>query len=103
MAKTNKNPNKLSPELHKIKKAIIPILKSNGIKRAGIFGSYVRNEQNKDSDVDILIDFHEGLFKLAGIKIKLEKELNKDVDLLTYKSIHPFLKKQILNEEVKII
>ncbi len=103
MAKINKNIKKLSPELQKIKNAVVPILKSNGIKRAGIFGSFVRNEQNKDSDVDILIDFHEGLFKLAGIKIKLEKELNKEVDLLTYKAIHPFLKKRILNEEVKII
>ena len=103
MTKTNKNQQKLSPELQKIKKVIVPILKSNGIKKAGIFGSFVRNEQNKDSDVDILIDFHEGLFKLAGIKIKLEKELNKEVDLLTYKGIHPFLKKRILNEEVKII
>lgn len=103
MVKTNKNLNKLSPELQKIKNAVVPILKSNGIKKAGIFGSYVRNEQNKDSDVDILIDFHEGLFKLAGIKIKLEKELDREVDLLTYNGIHPFLKKRILNEEVKII
>jgi uncharacterized protein len=103
MVKTNRNLNKLSPELERIKNVIVPILKSNGIKKAGIFGSYVRNEQNKDSDIDILIDFHEGLFKLAGIKIKLEKELDREVDLLTYNGIHPFLKEQILNEEVKII
>lgn len=101
--KANKIKQKLSPELEKIKNAIVPILKSNGIKKAGIFGSYVRNEQNKDSDIDILIDFHEGLFKLAGIKIKLEKELDREVDLLTYNGIHPFLKERILNEEVKII
>ncbi len=54
MVKINKNLNKLSPELQKIENVIVPILKSNGIKKAGIFGSYVRNEQNKDSDIDIL-------------------------------------------------
>jgi len=35
-----------------IKKKIIPILESHGVKRAGLFGSYVRGEMRKDSDID---------------------------------------------------
>jgi len=42
-------------------------------------------------------------FEFAGIKLELEDELGIKVDLLTYKSIHPKLKKQILRDEVRII
>lgn len=103
MAKTNKNQKELSPELEKIKKTIVPILKYNGIKKAGIFGSYVRNEQNKNSDIDILIEFNGSLLKLVGIQLEIQKQLKKEIDLLTYRGLHPYLKKQILSEEVKII
>lgn len=43
-------------KIESIKKKIVPILKKHGVVRAGIFGSYARGEQNKNSDVDILIE-----------------------------------------------
>jgi len=92
-------------ELNDLKKKIIPILKKNGIKRAGIFGSYARGEQKRNSDVDILIN-HSGkmsLVKISGLKITLEESLGKKVDLITYKYIHPELRRSILSDEVKII
>ena len=90
-------------EIENIKKKILPILKKNKVSRAGIFGSYARGEQTKDSDVDILIEAEGSLFDLVGIELELKKNLRKKVDLLTYKSINPKLKKIILNEEIKII
>ncbi len=92
-------------EIRKIKKIIVPILKRNDVVKAGIFGSYARGEAKKRSDIDILIKFkgRKSLFDLAGVEIELEKKLGKKADVLTYKSIHPLLKKQILSEEVKII
>ena len=42
-------------------------------------------------------------FGLAGINFELEKELNKKVDILSYRAIHPRLKNRILNEELRII
>lgn len=93
-----------SDKINEIKKKIIPILKKNRVVRAGIFGSYARGEQKKDSDIDILIDVDNlGLFELVGIKLELEDELGKKVDLLTYRSIHPYIKKNILASEVRII
>lgn len=90
--------------IEKIKKKIIGILKKNKVVRAGIFGSYATGEQKKNSDIDILIEPPKGIgFGFAGIELELEKKLNKKVDLLTYKAIHPLLKKRILNEEVRII
>ncbi len=87
------------------KEKIIKILKENGVKRAGIFGSYARGEQTKNSDIDILVEFNKNvsLFDIVGIKLELEDNLGRKVDLVEYKIIKPRMKEQILNEEVKIL
>ena len=101
--------NKLNYEkrlkgLNKLKPKIIEILKKNKIKKAGILGSYARGDQRKDSDIDILVDPPKGIgFGFAGIAIELEEKLGKKVHLVTYKYISPYMKRDILKEEVKII
>ncbi len=85
------------------KQKIVKILKKYGIKKAGIFGSYVRGEQKKNSDIDILIEFNDSLLILVGIEMELEKVLKKKVDLITYGGLSPYLKKHILSEEVRIV
>ena len=89
-----------------IQSRIVPILKTNGVVRAGIFGSYARGEAKKNSDIDILIEVKRkkfSLLDLAGLQMELEKNTGKKVDLLTYKSVHPYIKKYILDDEVRII
>ena len=86
------------------KKKIIPILKRNHVVKAGIFGSYARGEGKKNSDIDIVIQPPKGIgLGFVGIKLELEEKLGKKVDLITYKSIHPYLKKYILDDDVIII
>ena len=97
--KNRKNVN----EFAKMKKEIISVLKKNKIKKAGIFGSYARGEEKKSSDVDILIAFNGSLLLLVKIERELKENLGKKVDLLTYRGIHPLLKKRILKEEVRIL
>ncbi len=69
-------------------------LRELGVIKIGVFGSYARNEQNKDSDVDLLVDFEDGkktyrnLFNLANFT---EEILGTDVDLLTPQSISPYI------------
>ena len=83
---------------------IIKILKKNKIKKAGIFGSYVRGEQKKNSDIDIIIEPAKGMgLEFIGVKLELEDKLRRKIDLVTYKGIHPLLKKRILKEEIRII
>ena len=95
--KNLKKLNKLLPE-------IIKILKKHNVKKAGIFGSYARGEEKKDSDIDILIEPPKGIgFGFVRIQFELENKLKKKVDLLTYNSINHLIKERILNEEVKII
>ena len=76
-----------------------------GISRSAIFGSYVRGEQHKNSDIDLLVDFPDGLslFDVAEIKYKLEDALGKKVDLVSYDRIKPRLKSYILSEQIKIL
>jgi hypothetical protein len=89
--------------IKEIKKKIVPFLKKNSVKKAGIFGSFARGEEKKNSDVDILIEFNGSLLDLSGLKIELEEILGRKVDIVSYKYIHPKLKKQILKEEIKIL
>ena len=91
--------------IEEIKNKIIPVLKKYGVKRAGIFGSVVRDEAKEDSDVDILVELPDGasLLDLAGLKIDLEELLSRKVDVLTYDSIYHLLKNRILSEEVAIL
>lgn len=74
------------------------------IKEIGIFGSYVRNEQKKGSDVDILIEFDEvpDLFKFLEIERYLEGLLGVRVDLIRRKALREELKDTILKEVVTI-
>ena len=88
-----------------IAKKAVPILKKNNVVRAGIFGSYARGEQKKNSDIDLLIKTKKtvSLFDFVGIKLELEEKLNNKVDLVDYKAIKPLIKASILKEEVTIV
>jgi len=92
-------------EIEDIKYKIIPILKRYDVRRAALFGSFVRGEQREDSDIDILVEFKDGksLLDLAGLKIELEEALGRKVDVLTYNSLHPLLRDKILQEQKVIL
>jgi len=92
-------------ELEGLKSKIIPVLERYEVKRAGVFGSFVRGEQKEDSDIDILVEFKgdKSLLDLAGLKIELEENLHRKVDVLTYNSLHPLLKDKILREQKVIL
>jgi len=84
-----------------ISSKIIPILKSQGVLKAALFGSVVRGEAKKDSDVDLLVALADdkSLLDLVGLKLELEDVLKTKVDVLTYDAIYPPLKDIILNEQ----
>ena len=90
--------------INNIKSAIIPLLKKHNINRAGVFGSYVRNKNTEDSDIDILIELNDKISLLEFVRIKFDFEdtLKKKVDLVEYTAIKPRLKDRILSEEIRI-
>jgi len=80
---------------------IIQILQSYKVKKIALFGSYARGDNNEKSDIDILIEpaSRTTLFDMAGMQIDLKASLKKSVDLITYGSISPILKDNILKDE----
>ena len=88
-----------------ITKSILPLLERYGVRRASLFGSVARGDDTSKSDVDILVEMPEdaSLLELAGLKIDLEEALSRDVDVLTYDSLHPLLRDRILREQKRIL
>ena len=95
----------MQSDIDVIKDKVVPILKEAGVTRSSIFGSYVRGETKKGSDIDILIDAPKGmgLFDFVGLQQELEKVLGKKVDLGEYSTIKPRIKNQILSQQVRIL
>ena len=77
----------------------MPLCKKYNCRKIAIFGSYAKNAENEKSDIDILVEPPPkfGIFRFASMKLELQKILQKDVDLITYKSISPYMKDSILN------
>jgi len=95
----------MNNEIKSIQKKISHILKEHKVTKAGIFGSYARGEQNKKSDVDILIEVGNdvGLIGFISLKMLIEKAIKKKIDLVEYDTIRKELKENILKEEIRII
>jgi predicted nucleotidyltransferase len=74
------------------------------IVRIGLFGSYAREEQRPNSDIDILVEFEENTQDLYELKIQLKEffqiQLGNDVDICREKYIKPRFKNSILKETV---
>ncbi len=94
-------------ELDIIKQKAVPILQRYGVEKAFVFGSYAREEQNSQSDIDILIEYAPGISKSLFTRVRLinelEKALHKDVDLVTEQSLSPYLKDIVLKEKKAIL
>lgn len=90
-------------EMEKIKPEIVKLLKKHKVVRAGIFGSYARGDQKKNSDIDILIEFDGSLLDLVKLEREIARKMKKKIDLLTYESISPYLKSKIMKEQIKVI
>ena len=80
-------------------KELKPILnKEYYVERIGYFGSYSRNEQKTDSDIDILVYFRKPLgWEFFDLQELLEKELKLKVDLVSEKALKEQLREIILN------
>lgn len=95
----------MNTQTAEMKDKVLNILKKHDVKKAAFFGSIVRGELTKDSDIDILVDFkgRKSLLDLSSLQIDLEDSLKRKFDVLTYNSIYPPLRERILSEQVVIL
>ncbi len=81
------------------------IVKNFGVRRVGIFGSYIRGEQRDVSDVDLLVEFSEGkktyrnFYEFTEF---MQGLLGKKVDVITPESLSPYIAPYI-RKEIKYV
>lgn len=71
-----------------------------GVKKIGVFGSFVRGEQENDSDIDILVEFSQavGMVKFLQLENNLQGLLNAKVDLVTKPALKKHIGRRIMHE-----
>jgi predicted nucleotidyltransferase len=81
-------------------KNLKPILSDKySVVRIGYFGSYSRNEQTENSDIDILVEFGKPIgWDFFDLQEMLENELKLKVDLVSNKALKEQLKETILHQ-----
>jgi hypothetical protein len=75
------------------------LLKKYKVKRIGLFGSYVRGEQKKRSDIDFLVEFEEPNFdNFMDLAFSLEDLFRKKVELITNGNLSPYIQPYVEKE-----
>lgn len=80
---------------------LLPEFRDLGVERLGLFGSFVRDSQRDDSDVDILVEFAPGRKSFDGfmtLSFRLEDVLKRRVELVTRESLSPYIGPRILED-----
>ena len=80
------------------------LAKKYGVKKIGIFGSFVFGDNQEESDIDVLVEINEpiGLFDLIELEDYLSKKLGRKVDLVLKSSLKEYIKSEILNSTVYV-
>lgn len=92
----------ISPEIGtKVKEK----LKGEKAESIAIFGSYSRGEGGPESDIDILVEFSDSksLLDIARIERELSEELGIKVDLVTERSLSPYMKDRVNREKEVLV
>jgi predicted nucleotidyltransferase len=74
------------------------------VKTIGLFGSFVRGEQSKTSDIDVLVSFEQDadVFDLVGLAQFLEDQLQKNVDVIPRDALRIELRDAVFQEVVPV-
>ena len=79
------------------------ILKKYSVRSISLFGSYVRDEQKEDSDIDFLVDFEEPTYdNLINLVFSLEKVFKKKIEVIPEGALSPYIEPYIRKELEKI-
>ena len=88
--------------LDEISKMVAPVATDFGIRKLSVFGSYVRGDETKNSDIDFhIIDRGSlrGLFRLAAFELALEELFKMPVDVVTTGGLFDDVRENIQREE----
>ena len=76
-------------------------LRTLGVRRIGLFGSYIRGKQRPGSDIDLLVEFEpmrKTFDTFMELSFFLEEVLGHKIDLVTTESLSPYIGPYIRQE-----
>ena len=94
----------MSPFVDLHRDEILGVARQHGASRVRIFGSLAKGDGTESSDLDLLVTLEDGrsLLDIVAIKQDLEELLHRKVDVLTDRSLSPYLRDQVLAEAVAL-
>lgn len=94
----------LKAELQHKKEEIWKTAKKYGVLRIQLFGSAVKDRDDAESDIDLLVQFEPGrtLFDLINLEDELKSLLERPVDVVTEKSLNKYMRSSVLKEAVEL-
>lgn len=83
---------------------ILRLASQHGISNVRVFGSTVRGDEIKDSDIDLLVNVENGrdLFDVGAFSMDVEKLLHRRIDVVTENALHHIIRKTVLEEAVPL-
>lgn len=90
----------MHPLIERHRAEILAIAKRHGLRDVRVFGSMARGDAGDDSDVDLLVTLppeKTGL-ALGGLLMDVQTLLNRRVDVVTEKGLHPLMRDRVLRE-----
>ena len=90
--------------LHEKREEILRIAARHGARNVRVFGSMVRGEANRASDIDFLVEMEPGrsLLDLGGLQVELESLLGRRVDVVTVRGLKARIRDRVLREAVAV-
>ena len=90
------------------KEEVLELIRSNqdkirsfGVRKLGLFGSFVRREQKPESDIDLLVEFEQdkkSFDNFIQLAFFLEEILARRVELITSDALSPYIGPHIIRE-----
>jgi len=97
-------PTRLQKFMEILRQQLPSLAEQYNVATMEVFGSYVRHEQRKNSDLDILVTFNKppSLFKFVRLENHLSDILGVKMDLVMKDSLKPVIGKNILREAIHV-
>ena len=91
--------------IDEIKRRSLPHFQALGVHRASLFGSMARGEATEKSDLDFLVEFPDSwsLLDVAHLKVVLEDEFQRTVDVVDFDVIKPRIRESVLRDQVPML
>ncbi|MCY4064101.1 MAG: nucleotidyltransferase family protein [Chloroflexi bacterium] len=94
------NPFYTLEDIRRLRLQIMELARQHRARQVSVFGSIVRGEMHKDSDIDFLVDFEEeySLLDHPGLLVGLEDLLGCKVDVAPRRALRPFQRDAVISE-----